>query len=88
MTLPGPTKDAPPPAETRLLQVDRGDLFRLDGVAKTPRELERSLADWRLARPDGVLNLAVDADADYQSAATAMATARRAGVEHVGLVEP
>jgi biopolymer transport protein ExbD len=88
MTLPGPTKDAPPPAETRLLQVERGDLFRLDGVALTPRELEQHLADWRLARPEGVLKLDVDADADYQSAATAMATARRAGVENIGLVEP
>ena len=29
-----------------------------------------------------------DPEADYQSAATAMATAQRAGVENIGLVEP
>ena len=34
------------------------------------------------------LKLAVSADADYQSAATAMATAKRAGVENIGLLEP
>ena len=87
MTLPGPARETPP-AEPRLLQVEPGDLFRLDGVAMTPQALEQALADWRSARPDGVLKLEVAAEADYQSAATAMATARRAGVEHIGLVEP
>jgi biopolymer transport protein ExbD len=35
-----------------------------------------------------VLKVAVSPDADYQSAATALAVAKRAGVENVGLVEP
>ena len=50
--------------------------------------LEQALVDWRNAEPDGVLKLAVDPEADYQSAATAMATAQRAGVGNIGLVEP
>jgi biopolymer transport protein ExbD len=34
-----------------------------------------------------VLKIDVDPDADYQSAATVLAAARRAGVAHVGVVE-
>ncbi|MCX7034312.1 MAG: biopolymer transporter ExbD [Arenimonas sp.] len=78
----------PPPRLERELTVEPGDLFRLDGVAMTPAAMERTLADWRQAEPDGLLKLAVSPDADYQSAATAMATARRAGIENIGLVEP
>jgi biopolymer transport protein ExbD len=88
MTLPGPAIDTPPPPEQRLLQVEPGDLFRLDGAPITPQALESALADWRNAQPGGVLKLDVAPEADYQSAATAMATARRAGIEHIGLVEP
>ena len=81
--------DQPPrPRVERELTVEPGDLFRLDGVAMTPAAMESALADWRRAEPEGLLKLAVSPDADYQSAATAMATARRAGVENIGLVEP
>ena len=78
----------PPPRLERELTVEPGDLFRLDGVAMTPAAMERTLADWRQAEPGGLLKLAVSPDADYQSAATAMAAARRAGIENIGLVEP
>ncbi|MFY2764024.1 ExbD/TolR family protein [Arenimonas sp. MALMAid1274] len=74
--------------ETLQLQVDPGDLFRLEGEAMTPVALQARLAQWRQAQPDGVLKLEVNADADYQSAATAMAVARRAGIDNIGLVEP
>ena len=77
-----------PPRVERELTVEPGDLFRLDGVAMTPAAMESALADWRRAEPEGLLKLAVSPDADYQSAATAMATARRAGVENIGLVDP
>ena len=77
----------PLPRLERELTVEPGDLFRLDGVAMTPAAMERTLADWRQAEPDGLLKLAVSPDADYQSAATAMAAARRAGIENIGLVE-
>ena len=88
MTLPQHVEPTVPPPEPRVLEVEAGDLFRLDGVAMTPRELQGALAHWRQTDPQGVLRLEVAADADYQSAATAMATARRAGVENIGLVEP
>ncbi|MBW8367268.1 MAG: biopolymer transporter ExbD [Arenimonas sp.] len=78
----------PRPLVERNLTVDPGDLFRLDGVAMTPAALQQALAQWQRQQPDGVLKLAVSGDADYQSAATAMATARRAGIENIGLIEP
>ena len=89
LKLPGPV----PPTEkvepvTLQLQVEPGDLFRLEGVAMTPTQLQARLAEWQLAQPAGVLKLEVNPDADYQSAATAMAVARRAGVDNIGLVEP
>ena len=71
----------PPPRVERELGVEPGDLFRLDGISMTPGALEHALADWRQQQPDGVLKLAVSPDADYQSAATAMAAAKRAPVD-------
>ena len=88
MNLPGDSRRTPPASVERQLTVEPGDLFRLDGVAMTPAVLEQALAEWRQTQPAGVLKLAVSADADYQSAATAMATAKRAGVENIGLLEP
>lgn len=75
-----------PPAK-RTLAVDPGDLFRLDGEAMAPSQLEARLAEWNRLQPDGVLRIDISPDADYQSAATAMAAAQRAGVAHAGLVE-
>lgn len=88
MGLSQESRRTPPPRVERELQVEPGDLFRLDGVAMTPAALERALAEWNLVQPEGVLKLAVSADADYQSAATAMAAAQRAGIENIGLLEP
>ena len=88
MGLSQPNITPPPPRAERELTVEPGDLFRLDGVAMTPAALEGALGEWRRGEPDGVLKLTVSPEADYQSAATAMATARRAGVENIGLVEP
>ncbi|PZO09279.1 MAG: biopolymer transporter ExbD [Lysobacteraceae bacterium] len=88
MGLSQESRRTPPPRVERELQVEPGDLFRLDGVAMTPAALERELAEWNLVQPEGVLKLAVSADADYQSAATAMAAAKRAGIENIGLLEP
>ena len=88
MNLPQENRQPPPPRVERELSVEPGDLFRLDGVAMTPAALEQALVEWRGLQPEGVLKLAVSADADYQSAATAMATAKRAGVENIGLLEP
>lgn len=51
------------------------------GRAALGEALRPLLAD----APDRVLRIRVDADADYQSAATALSAARRAGFEHIGL---
>jgi biopolymer transport protein ExbD len=88
MGLSQPNKQLPPPRAERELTVEPGDLFRLDGVPMTPAALETALADWHRGEPRGLLKLAVSPDADYQSAATAMATARRAGIQDIGLLDP
>lgn len=85
-----PQHGPPPPAAPAelTLKVEPGDLFRLGGVSLTAGQIEASLSEWQRLQPDGVLKIAVDPDADYQSAATAMASAKRAGVVSMGLVEP
>ena len=88
MRLPGESHRTPPPSVERQLTVEPGDLFKLDGQALAPAALEQALAQWRQEQPAAVLKVAVSPDADYQSAATALAVAKRAGVENVGLVEP
>ena len=77
----------PPPSPTAVLSVQPGDLFALDGVAMTPGRLQAALADWHQRVPDGVLKVDVSPEADYQSAATALAAADRAGIDQVGVVE-
>ncbi|WP_026817114.1 ExbD/TolR family protein [Arenimonas composti] len=85
LTLPATHISDTPKVEPRELQVEAGEIFRLDGVALAPAQLELALRDWRQATPDGILRLVVADDADYQSTARAMAAAERAGVEHISL---
>ena len=88
LTLPQASERVPPmPPETRLLAVEPGDVFTLDGAATTPARLTAALAEWHARVPDGVLRIEVAPDADYQSASTAFAAADRAGIEAIGLVE-
>jgi biopolymer transport protein ExbD len=87
LTLPGHSPPRPQPREELILTIQPGDVFELDGVAIAPAQLQQALADWQAATPDGVLKVDVSPDADYQSAATAMASAERAGIANVGLVE-
>lgn len=88
LRLPQPTPETQPPRTERLLVVEPGDVFLLEGVALSPGQVEAALAQWQREQPEGVLKIVVDPEADYQSAATAMATVQRAGVVHFGLVEP
>jgi biopolymer transport protein ExbD len=85
VTLPQRSERPPVPTEPRVLQVEAGDTFTLDGMPMTTAQLESTLRDWRQAEPDGVLKVDVDPDADYQSAASAMAAANRAGIDNIGL---
>ena len=87
LSLPQRADPPPAPSPTALLTVQPGDLFALDGVAMTPGRLEAALTDWHQRVPDGVLKVDVSPEADYQSAATALAAADRAGIDQVGVVE-
>src|SRR5688572_20584884 len=78
LRLPQSNEQAPPPRTERILVVEPGDVFLLEGVAMSPAQVEATLAEWQHAQPDGVLKIVVNPDADYQSAATAMATVQRA----------
>jgi biopolymer transport protein ExbD len=75
----------PPPPESVVLQVEPGDMFRLAGQHGTVREIEATLTDLRQRQPALVVRLEVSPEADYQSAATAMAAVRRAGIQDIGL---
>ena len=77
-----PTPDRP---ETALLEVQAGDVYALDGVVLSPRDLRQALAQWQRGNADPVLKLRTAPDADYQSFVTALATARRAGVDNIAL---
>jgi biopolymer transport protein ExbD len=83
LSQPSPIRTEPPPVVA--LHVEAGDLFRLDGQAVGGPALEQALAE-RFAREPGlVLKVQVAPEADYQSAATALAAAKRAGVANVAL---
>lgn len=77
-----PTPDKP---TTVLLDVQAGDVFALDGVVLSPRDLGLALAQWQHGHVTSVLKLHTAPDADYQSFVTALATARRAGVDNIAV---
>jgi biopolymer transport protein ExbD len=81
------TPNVQEPPRSLVVQVEPGDMFRLDGRGLTVRELEATLAQSLREEPGLVLRIDVDPDADYQSAATVLAAARRVGVANVGVVE-
>jgi biopolymer transport protein ExbD len=85
LNLPQAADPPPPPPESVVLQVEAGDMFRLAGQAITARGLEATLTELRQRQPALVVRLEVNPEADYQSAATAMAAVRRAGIQDIGL---
>src|SRR5688572_15410300 len=78
LRLPQSTPETQPPRTEQVLSVEPGDVFLLEGVAMGPAQVEAALTEWQRAQPDGVLKIVVNPEADYQSAATAMATVQRA----------
>jgi len=80
MTLAQESRRPPRPPEVLVLAVQPGDVFSLAGQTLPAAALERTLAARAAENPELLLKLAIDPDADYQSAATAMAAAQRAGV--------
>lgn len=87
MTLSQPQRLTPPPSQPVSLAVERGDLFRLAGEPITAQALPAALQTLAADRPDLLLRIEVDPEADYQSAATAMAAVSRSGIENYGLAD-
>jgi biopolymer transport protein ExbD len=70
-----------------VLGVERGDLFRLAGEPITARALPAALEAMSRDGAGFVLRIEVDPEADYQSAATALAAVDRSGIENYGLAD-
>lgn len=87
MTLSQPTTDPPPPSERVVLGVERGDLFHLAGQPVTAQALPDALRAIEGRQPGFVLRIEVDPEADYQSAASALAAVERSGIEKYGLAD-
>ena len=85
LTLPQNTERPPEPPPIVALEVAPGDLFRLAGQPVAPAQLQGLLENQLREQPGFVLKVAVDPDADYQSATTALAAAERAGVDNISL---
>ena len=79
------TDRAPPPTEPVVLAVERGDVYRLAGAPVSAQALPAALEG--LSGPGLRLQVQVDPEADYQSAATALAAVERSGIENYGLVD-
>lgn len=76
------------PPQTLNLQVQSGDVLRLDGLALSRSELATALTAASARDPGLLVKVAVDPEADYAAAVSAMATARNAGVENLSVITP
>ncbi len=81
LQLSHPTPPRPERSEPLRLEVTPAGFFRVDGKEMTARDLPAALARLHADNPGTTLELSVDPDADYQSAATALASARNAGFD-------
>lgn len=85
LSLPQPPKEKVEPPTVLELAVRPGDVFALDGQPLAAGALEQRLVALRGQTPGLVLKVAVDPDADYQTATTALAVAERAGIANIAL---
>ncbi|ODS64280.1 MAG: hypothetical protein ABS41_03185 [Arenimonas sp. SCN 70-307] len=85
MPLPQSRITPPAPPTQLRLQVEPGDVLRLEGQAYAPAALQAELARRQAQEPGLVLKLVVDPQADYQGATTALAAAERAGVANISI---
>lgn len=83
LKLPQPTPPRPDPPEARVLRVDAGTVFSLDGQALSQADIARQLRLMATQEPERALKVDIHPEVDYQSASTALALARNAGVEHL-----
>ncbi len=82
-----PQSGNPTPAQTLRLLVDAGDVYRLDGIAISRADLGRQLAAVATRTPAPVLQIQVSPDAEYDAVVQGMATARKAGINDVVMVD-
>ncbi|MDI9238064.1 biopolymer transporter ExbD [Lysobacter sp. LF1] len=75
--------DRPEPPPRVALQVDASGQYTLDGVAMGRAELPQALRELAQNQPGTVLEIAANADADYQSFAWMLAEAQRSGVRDI-----
>lgn len=73
--------DTPPPRVE--LQVEGAGSFRLDGVALSRAELPQALRELAQRSPHAVVQIAANADADYQDFAWTLAEAQRSGIRDI-----
>lgn len=76
----GPDRPTPPRVA---LMVDASGQYTLDGVAMGRAELPQALRELARNQPRAILEIAANADADYQSFAWMLAEAQRSGVRDI-----
>ncbi|KRC34541.1 MULTISPECIES: biopolymer transporter ExbD [unclassified Lysobacter] len=78
-----PTAEAPPPRVQLSVQVDGS--YMLDGQAVAAVSLQDALDTLAGRAPRTVLEIAANADADYQGFATAVSAAKESGLKNIAL---
>ncbi|MEH6418271.1 biopolymer transporter ExbD [Pseudomonas sp. CGJS7] len=79
---PGPdTKDKPLPKSQLMVQQDGS--FDLDGQSLSAAELPAALKSIVQAEPNTIVEVAANADADYQGFAHALSAAKESGVRNI-----
>ena len=81
LPVPGGTSVEPPPKASLMVRQDGG--FELDGRSLAANELPAALTSLARSAPDTVLEIAANADADYQSFAQALSAAQDSGIENI-----
>ncbi|HEY0885549.1 MAG TPA: biopolymer transporter ExbD [Ramlibacter sp.] len=76
-----------PPAERLRLQVTAGGEYLLRGQTLDVQALPAALAQEASRRPQPLLEIAANADADYQAMASALAEANRQQLRNVSLAD-
>lgn len=78
----GPERTTAPPPRLQLA-IDASGGYSLEGRLLTRDALAAELASLARRSPAAVVEIATSREADYQAFATALATARASGVEHI-----
>jgi biopolymer transport protein ExbD len=83
MRLPLPTRDRTEPPPRIELRVGSDGAYHLDGAVLARAELAPALEAIARRNPETVLQVAADADADYQGFAWALSEAQQSGIRDI-----